>query len=126
ASTAGQEFLKRNSSREGVITLPSGLQYEVSSEGTEATPTASSTVRTHYEGTPFNCEVFDISDKRCPPAEFPVVGIIAGWTEARTLMKEGAKWRLYIPADLAYGGRAAGSIPQHSTLIFDIELLKVL
>ena len=126
AGKAGQEFLERNSSREGVITLPSGLQYEVISEGTGATPTASSTVRTHYEGTLISGEVFDSSYKRGQPAEFPVGGVIAGWTEALQLMKEGAKWRLYIPADLAYGGRAAGSIPPHSTLIFDIELLKVL
>ena len=96
------------------------------SEGDGATPTASSTVRPHYEGTLISGEVFDSSYKRGQPAEFPVGGVIAGWTEALQLMKEGAKWRLYIPSNLAYGERAAGSIPPHSTLIFDIELIKVL
>jgi FKBP-type peptidyl-prolyl cis-trans isomerase FklB len=126
AGKAGLEFLERNGAREGVITLASGLQYEVISDGTGATPTASSTVRTHYEGTLISGEVFDSSYKRGQPAEFPVGGVIAGWTEALQLMKEGAKWRLYIPSNLAYGERAAGSIPPHSTLIFDIELIEVL
>lgn len=126
AGKAGIEFLERNGARDGVVTLPSGLQYEVISEGDGATPTASSTVRTHYEGTLISGEVFDSSYKRGQPAEFPVGGVIAGWTEALQLMKEGAKWRLYIPSNLAYGERAAGSIPPHSTLIFDIELIKVL
>ena len=126
AGKAGIEFLERNGAREGVITLASGLQYEVVNDGTGATPTASSTVRTHYEGTLISGEVFDSSYKRGQPAEFPVGGVIAGWTEALQLMKEGAKWRLYIPSNLAYGERAAGSIPPHSTLIFDIELLEVL
>ena len=126
AGKAGLEFLERNGAREGVITLASGLQYEVISDGTGATPTASSTVRTHYEGTLISGEVFDSSYKRGQPAEFPVGGVIAGWTEALQLMKEGAKWRLYIPSSLAYGERAAGSIPPHSTLIFDIELIEVL
>ena len=126
AGKAGIEFLERNGAREGVITLASGLQYEVINDGTGATPTASSTVRTHYEGTLISGEVFDSSYKRGQPAEFPVGGVIAGWTEALQLMQEGAKWRLYIPSNLAYGERAAGSIPPHSTLIFDIELLQVL
>ena len=126
AGKAGIEFLERNGVRDGVVTLPSGLQYEVISEGDGATPTASSTVRTHYEGTLISGEVFDSSYKRGQPAEFPVGGVIAGWTEALQLMKEGSKWRLYIPSNLAYGERAAGSIPPHSTLIFDIELIKVL
>ncbi|GGJ00580.1 FKBP-type peptidyl-prolyl cis-trans isomerase [Halopseudomonas pertucinogena] len=126
AGKAGIEFLERNGARDGVVTLASGLQYEVISEGDGATPTASSTVRTHYEGTLISGEVFDSSYKRGQPAEFPVGGVIAGWTEALQLMKEGAKWRLYIPSNLAYGERAAGSIPPHSTLIFDIELIKVL
>lgn len=123
---AGVDYLADNAKRDGVVTLPSGLQYEVISEGTGATPTASSTVQTHYEGTLISGEVFDSSYKRGQPAEFPVGGVIAGWTEALQLMKEGAKWRLYIPSELAYGARAAGSIPPHSTLVFDIELLKVL
>ncbi|WP_193073724.1 FKBP-type peptidyl-prolyl cis-trans isomerase [Pseudomonas sp. FME51] len=126
AGKAGLEFLERNAARDGVVTLPSGLQYEVVNAGTGATPTASSTVRTHYEGTLISGEVFDSSYKRGQPAEFPVGGVIAGWTEALQLMQEGAKWRLYIPSNLAYGERAAGSIPPHSTLIFDIELIAVL
>ena len=126
AGKAGIEFLERNGARDGVITLESGLQYEVITQGSGATPEASSTVRTHYEGTLISGEVFDSSYKRGQPAEFPVGGVIAGWTEALQLMQEGAKWRLYIPSNLAYGERAAGSIPPHSTLIFDIELLEVL
>lgn len=126
AGKAGAEFLEKNAARDGVATLASGLQYEVITAGTGATPTANSTVRTHYEGTLISGEVFDSSYKRGQPAEFPVGGVIAGWTEALQLMQEGAKWRLYIPSELAYGERAAGSIPPHSTLIFDIELLEVL
>ncbi len=126
AGQAGTDYLAQNAQRDGVVTLPSGLQYEVVSEGTGATPTAGDTVRTHYEGKLINGEVFDSSYKRGQPAEFPVGGVIAGWTEALQLMKEGAKWRLYIPSELAYGARAAGSIPPHSTLVFDIELIKVL
>ena len=126
AGQAGADFLVQNAERPGVITLDSGLQYEVISAGDGAIPDASSTVRTHYEGTLIGGEVFDSSYKRGEPAEFPVGGVIAGWTEALQLMQEGAKWRLFIPSNLAYGGRAAGSIPPHSTLIFDIELIKVL
>lgn len=126
AGQAGADFLEQNAERPGVITLESGLQYEVVTEGEGATPDASSTVRTHYEGTLIGGEIFDSSYKRGEPAEFPVGGVIAGWTEALQLMREGAKWRLFIPPQLAYGGRAAGSIPPHSTLIFDIELIKVL
>lgn len=123
---AGEAFLAENAKREGVVTLASGLQYQVINAGSGATPTASSTVQTHYEGTLIDGEVFDSSYKRGQPAEFPVGGVIAGWTEALQLMQEGAKWRLFIPSQLAYGERAAGSIPPHSTLVFDIELLKVL
>ncbi len=126
AGQAGVDFLVQNAERPGVITLASGLQYEVVSQGDGATPDASSTVRTHYEGTLIGGEVFDSSYKRGEPAEFPVGGVIAGWTEALQLMREGDKWRLFIPPELAYGERAAGSIPPHSTLIFDIELVKVL
>ncbi|MFN3581685.1 MAG: FKBP-type peptidyl-prolyl cis-trans isomerase [Pseudomonas sp.] len=126
AGEAGVAFLQENAQRPGVITLESGLQYEVITAGSGATPSASSTVQTHYEGTLIGGEVFDSSYKRGQPAEFPVGGVIAGWTEALQLMQEGAKWRLFIPSELAYGARAAGSIPPHSTLIFDIELLKVL
>lgn len=127
AAQAGVDFLAENAKREGVVTLPSGLQYEVVTAGTGATPEASSTVQTHYEGTLISGEVFDSSYKRGQPAEFPVGGVIAGWTEALQLMQEGAKWRLFIPSELAYGARGAGnSIPPHSALVFDIELLKVL
>ena len=127
AAQAGVDFLAENAKREGVVTLPSGLQYEVVTSGTGATPEASSTVQTHYEGTLISGEVFDSSYKRGQPAEFPVGGVIAGWTEALQLMQEGAKWRLFIPSELAYGARGAGnSIPPHSALVFDIELLKVL
>ncbi|SFM20908.1 FKBP-type peptidyl-prolyl cis-trans isomerase [Halopseudomonas yangmingensis] len=126
ARQAGVDFLAENARRDGVVTLASGLQYEVISAGTGATPGASSTVQTHYEGTLINGEVFDSSYRRGQPAEFPVGGVIAGWTEALQLMQEGAKWRLFIPSELAYGARAAGSIPPHSTLVFDIELLKVM
>lgn len=126
AGQVGIDFLVQNAERPGVLTLASGLQYEVVSQGEGATPDAGSTVRTHYEGTLIGGEVFDSSYKRGEPAEFPVGGVIAGWTEALQLMREGDKWRLFIPPELAYSGRAAGSIPPHSTLIFDIELLTVL
>ncbi|MEH6564195.1 MAG: FKBP-type peptidyl-prolyl cis-trans isomerase [Halopseudomonas sp.] len=127
AAQAGVDFLAENAKRDGVQTLASGLQYEVITAGSGATPAASSTVQTHYEGTLISGEVFDSSYKRGQPAEFPVGGVIAGWTEALQLMQEGAKWRLFIPSELAYGERGAGnSIPPHSALIFDIELLKVL
>lgn len=127
AAQAGVEFLAENAKRDGVTTLDSGLQYEVVTAGEGATPEAGSTVQTHYEGTLISGEVFDSSYKRGQPAEFPVGGVIAGWTEALQLMQEGAKWRLFIPAELAYGERGAGnSIPPHSALIFEIELLKVL
>jgi FKBP-type peptidyl-prolyl cis-trans isomerase FklB len=126
AGQVGIDFLVQNAERPGVLTLESGLQYEVVSQGEGATPDAGSTVRTHYEGTLIGGEVFDSSYKRGEPAEFPVGGVIAGWTEALQLMREGDKWRLFIPPELAYGGRAARSIPPHSTLIFDIELLSVL
>ena len=127
AAQAGVEFLVENAKREGVTTLASGLQYEVITAGSGATPEASSTVQTHYEGTLISGEVFDSSYKRGQPTEFPVGGVIAGWTEALQLMQEGAKWRLFVPAELAYGERGAGnSIPPHSALIFEIELLKVL
>ena len=119
AAQAGVEFLAENAKRDGVTTLASGLQYEVVTAGEGATPEAGSTVQTHYEGTLISGEVFDSSYKRGQPAEFPVGGVIAGWTEALQLMQEGAK--------LAYGERGAGnSIPPHSALIFEIELLKVL
>ena len=125
AAAAGVEFLKENASKEGVVTLVSGLQYEVITEGDGAQPTSESTVRTHYHGTLIDGTVFDSSYQRGEPAEFPVNGVIAGWTEALQLMKCGSKWRLYVPSELAYAGQAVGAIPAHSTLVFDVELLEV-
>ena len=123
----GEKFLAENGKREGVVTLPSGLQYEVITEGTGKKPSATDTVSCHYHGTLINGTVFDSSVMRNQPAEFPVNGVIKGWVEALQLMSEGAKWKLFIPANLAYGERGAGqSIEPNSTLIFEVELLKVL
>ncbi|MHC4633254.1 MAG: FKBP-type peptidyl-prolyl cis-trans isomerase [Planctomycetota bacterium] len=105
--------------------LPSGLQYKVIKKGTGKTPTGEDKVKTHYRGTLINGTEFDNSYKRNKPAEFPVKGVIKGWTEALQLMKEGAKWELYIPADLAYGERGNRNIPGNSALIFEIELLEI-
>jgi FKBP-type peptidyl-prolyl cis-trans isomerase FklB len=122
----GEKFLAENKTKEGVVTLPSGLQYKVIQAGTGATPTAADTVVTHYTGTLINGQVFDSSVQRGEPATFPVNGVIAGWTEALQHMKVGAKWQLFIPAELAYGERGAGqTIAPNSTLIFDIELLEI-
>ena len=122
----GEAFLAENASKSGVTTLPSGLQYEVITQGTGPKPTLRSSVTTHYHGTLINGTVFDSSYQRGQPATFPVNGVIAGWTEALQLMPEGSKYRLYIPSDLAYGKRGAGrDIPGDTALIFDVELLKV-
>ena len=122
----GEAFLVENAGKAGVTTLPSGLQYEVITEGTGAKPSLKSSVTTHYHGTLINGTVFDSSYQRGQPATFPVNGVIAGWTEALQLMAEGSKYRLYIPSDLAYGNRGAGrDIPGDTALIFDVELLKV-
>ena len=123
---AGTAFLEANKEKEGVKVLPSGLQYKIIEEGTGETPTAKDKVRTHYRGTLIDGTEFDSSYKRNRPAEFPVTGVIKGWTEALQLMKEGGKWELYIPADLAYGERGRPGIPPNATLIFEIELLDVL
>ena len=125
AASAGIEFLKENAKKDGVTTLESGLQYEVINTGDGAQPTRDSTVRTHYHGTLIDGSVFDSSYDRGEPAEFPVSGVIAGWTEALQLMNCGSKWRLYVPSELAYAGQAVGSIPAHSTLVFDVELLEI-
>ena len=120
------KFLMENKNKEGVITLPSGLQYKVITEGTGRTPTATDTVSTHYCGTLLDGREFDSSYKRNEPTEFPVNRVIKGWTEALQLMKEGSKWILYIPPHLAYGERGAGGlIGPNETLIFEIELLQV-
>jgi FKBP-type peptidyl-prolyl cis-trans isomerase FklB len=124
--TEGEAFLTENAKKPGVTTLPSGLQYEVLTEGSGKKPTLKSSVTTHYHGTLINGKVFDSSYQRGQPATFPVNGVIAGWTEALQLMGEGSKYRLYIPSDLAYGKRGAGrDIPGDTALIFDVELLKV-
>ncbi len=122
----GTAFLAENGKRAGVVTLPSGLQYEVLKEGTGATPTRDSTIRAHYAGTLVDGTEFDSSYRRNEPLELGVTQVIPGWTEALLLMKEGAKWKLYIPSELGYGARGAGAtIPPHSTLIFEMELIEV-
>lgn len=122
----GEKFLADNKKEPGVVTLPSGLQYKVITEGKGPSPKATQRVVTNYVGTFIDGREFDSSYKRGQPAEFPVNGVIAGWTEALQLMKVGSKWRLYVPADLAYGDQGAGeAIPPGSTLIFDIELLAI-
>jgi FKBP-type peptidyl-prolyl cis-trans isomerase FklB len=126
AAGAGLAFLAENAQRAGVTSLESGLQYEVLTAGDGAKPTRESTVRTHYHGTLIDGSVFDSSYDRGQPAEFPVGGVIAGWTEALQLMGTGSKWRLYVPSELAYGPQAVGSIPPHSVLVFDVELLEIL
>ncbi len=126
AAAAGVSFLAENAKREGVVVLESGLQYEVLTAGAGARPSREDSVRTHYHGTLIDGSVFDSSYERGEPAEFPVGGVIAGWTEALQLMNAGSKWRLYVPSELAYGAQGVGSIPPHSTLVFDVELLEVL
>nr|WP_321374270.1 FKBP-type peptidyl-prolyl cis-trans isomerase [uncultured Bacteroides sp.] len=123
----GASFLEENKKKDNVITLPSGLQYEVLTEGTGKKAQATDQVKCHYEGTLIDGTLFDSSIKRGEPAVFGVNQVIPGWVEALQLMPEGSKWRLYIPSDLAYGARGAGEmIPPHSTLIFDVELIQVL
>ena len=124
---SGIAFLEENKKREGVVNLPSGLQYEIINAGLGKKPTAADRVQCHYEGTLIDGTVFDSSIKRGQPAVFGVSQVIAGWVEALQLMGEGSKWRLYIPYDLAYGANGAGEmIPPYSALIFDVELIKVL
>ena len=121
-----EKFLMENKAKEGVKTLPSGLQYKVIKDGDGKTPKLSDTVVTHYRGTLLDGKEFDSSYKRNEPAEFPVSGVIKGWTEALQLMKEGSKWTLYVPAKLAYGERGYPPvIGPNETLVFEIELLKV-
>lgn len=127
ASAEGDTFLAENQKRDGVVTLESGLQYEIINEGNGDKPGYDSTVRTHYHGTFISGDVFDSSVLRDQPAEFPVSGVIAGWTEALQLMPVGAKWKLYVPHHLAYGERGAGaSIPPYSALVFEVELLDII
>lgn len=123
---AGEEFLKINSHKAGVTTLESGLQYEVITEGNGPKPQLKDTVRCHYHGTLINGVVFDSSMDRGEPAEFPLQGVIKGWTEILQLMPVGSKWKVTIPSELAYGDRGAGQhIQPGSTLIFIIELLAI-
>lgn len=127
AAADGEAFLAENAKKAGVTVTASGLQYEVLTAGSGKTPGRNDKVRTHYHGTLIDGTVFDSSYNRGQPAEFPVSGVIAGWTEALQLMQEGAKYRLYIPHNLAYGERGAGgAIKPYSALIFDVELLNVL
>ena len=124
---SGESFLAANAKKEGVTTLPSGLQYEIITEGTGKQPSAAARVQCPYEGTLIDGTVFDSSIKRGEPAVFGVNQVIKGWVEALQLMKEGSKWRLYIPYDMAYGEHGAGEmIPPYSALVFDVELIKVL
>lgn len=123
----GENFLAENAKKEGVVTLPSGLQYQVLKEGNGKSPKATDQVKCHYEGTLINGKVFDSSYRRNEPATFPLNGVIAGWTEGLQLMKEGAKYRFFIPFNLAYGTRGAGQdIPPYAALIFDVELIEVI
>lgn len=124
---AGKAFLAENAKREGVVTLKSGLQYEVIKEGNGIKPKATDKVTTHYHGTLIDGTVFDSSVNRGEPATFPVNGVIKGWVEGLQLMPMGSKWRLYVPEDLAYGANPhpGGPIEPYSTLIFDIELIAI-
>lgn len=124
--TAGDEFLAKNKTAEGVQSTESGLQYKVITEGKGAMPKETDTVITHYKGTLIDGTEFDSSYKRGQPATFPVTGVIKGWTEALLKMKVGSKWQLFIPSELAYGERGAGKqIGPNSTLIFEIELIDI-
>lgn len=123
----GEKFLAENAKKPGVTVLPSGLQYEVITEGSGRKPKATDNVECHYEGRLIDGTVFDSSYRRGEPATFPLNGVIAGWTEGVQLMAEGSKFRFFIPYNLAYGERGAGaSIPPYAALVFDVELIKVL
>lgn len=123
---AGEEFLNENGKRAEVVTTPSGLQYEVVEEGTGRQPSDTDNVTVHYTGRLIDGTVFDSSVERGTPATFGVNQVIPGWVEALKMMKEGAKWRLFIPANLAYGAQGAGNIiGPNATLIFDVELIKI-
>jgi FKBP-type peptidyl-prolyl cis-trans isomerase FklB len=123
---AGKTFLAENAKRAGVMTTASGLQYEIMTAGTGVKPTATDKVTVHYHGTLPNGKVFDSSVQRGQPIDFPVNGVIAGWTEALQLMATGSKWKIFIPSNLAYGERGAGAdIGPHQALIFEVELIKV-
>jgi FKBP-type peptidyl-prolyl cis-trans isomerase FklB len=122
---AGRDFLAENGKKPGIITTPSGLQYEVLKQGDGAVPQTTDKVKVHYEGRLIDGTVFDSSIKRGEPAVFGLNQVIKGWTEGLSLMPVGSKWRLYIPQELGYGDRQAGQIPPYSALIFDVELLGI-
>ena len=123
---AGRDFLAQNAKKEGVITTPSGLQYQVLRQGDGQVPQKTDKVRVHYEGRLIDGTVFDASSKHgTEPATFRPDQVIRGWTEALTMMPVGSKWRLFIPQELGYGERQAGNIPPYSTLIFDVELVNI-
>lgn len=127
AKAAGESFLAENAKKEGVVVLPSGLQYQVLKEGNGKKPSATDQVKCHYEGTLIDGTIFDSSYQRNEPATFGLNQVIAGWTEGVQLMSEGSKYRFFIPYNLAYGERGAGAqIPPFAALVFDVELLKVL
>ena len=126
AQSEGKAFLEENSKRTGIVTLESGLQYEILTEGAGATPQASDSVKVHYKGTLIEGKVFDSSVYRGEPATFGVTQVISGWVEALQLMPVGSKWKLFIPSELAYGAQGAGqAIAPHSALIFEVELLDI-
>ena len=126
AKASGEKYLLENSKKEGVVTLPSGLQYQVLKEGNGRKPKATDNVKCHYEGMLVDGTLFDSSIQRGEPATFPLNQVIAGWTEGLQLMQEGAKYRFFIPYSLGYGERGAGrAIPPYSALIFDVELIAV-
>jgi FKBP-type peptidyl-prolyl cis-trans isomerase FklB len=125
---AGEAFLAENKTKDGVVTLPSGLQYKILTEGTGPKPTATDTVVCNYKGTLLDNTEFDSSIKRGQPATFPISGVIKGWTEALQLMPVGSKWQLFIPSDLAYGARGGpggGGIGPNATLVFEVELMSI-
>ena len=127
AREVGEKYLEENAKKEGVVTLPSGLQYKVLREGNGRKPKASDQVKCHYEGMLVDGTLFDSSLQRGEPATFPLNGVIAGWTEGLQLMQEGAKYRFFIPYHLGYGERGAGAqIPPFAALVFDVELIEVL
>ena len=122
----GEKYLAENAKKDGVVTLPSGLQYQVLKEGNGRKPKATDTVKCHYEGMLVDGTMFDSSIQRGEPAEFPLNGVIRGWTEGLQLMQEGAKYRFFIPYHLGYGEQGAGAaIPPFAALIFDVELIEV-
>lgn len=126
AQEEGKAFMEENSKRAGIVTLASGLQYEIMTEGAGVTPKASDSVKVHYHGTLIDGKIFDSSVNRGEPATFGVTQVISGWVEALQLMPVGSKWKLYIPSELAYGAQGAGqAIAPHSALIFEVELLDI-